>query len=169
MMMRLAQDNSIMDNIDYKAKVGFVPAGDGGRVTIVLSFASESPSLLGAEVPVYARVHPLSAIFPSHCKRIQRPRLLTRPACACAQGISEWTTPSKSRRNNERKEASAPIDCGNGYGALLGSGGNEGIVGDKATSKATRGCRIHAHAVGHINSVLAACMARCTSIWATMF
>ena len=29
MMMRLAQDNSIMDNIDYKAKVGFVPAGDG--------------------------------------------------------------------------------------------------------------------------------------------
>ena len=38
MMMRLAQDNSIMDNIDYKAKVGFVPAGDGGRVTIVLSF-----------------------------------------------------------------------------------------------------------------------------------
>ncbi|EOD10748.1 hypothetical protein EMIHUDRAFT_124758, partial [Emiliania huxleyi CCMP1516] len=38
-----------MDNIDYKAKVGFVPAGDGGRVTIVLSFASESPSLLGAE------------------------------------------------------------------------------------------------------------------------
>ncbi|EOD21866.1 hypothetical protein EMIHUDRAFT_240843, partial [Emiliania huxleyi CCMP1516] len=49
MMMRLAQDNSIMDNIDYKAKVGFVPASDGGRVTIVLSFASESPSLLGAE------------------------------------------------------------------------------------------------------------------------
>ena len=67
MMMLLAQDNSIMDNIDYKAKVGFVPAGDGGRVTIVLSFASESPSLLGAEVPVYARahVHPISAIFPS--------------------------------------------------------------------------------------------------------
>ena len=52
-----------MDNIDYKAKVGFVPAGDGGRVTIVLSFASESPSLLGAEVPVYAHVHPISAIF----------------------------------------------------------------------------------------------------------
>ena len=61
----------------------------------------------------------------------------------------------------------APIDCSNaptrnGYGALLGSGGNEGIVGrrptdtGKATSKATRGCRIHA--VGHINSVLAACM-----------
>ena len=62
LIMRLAQDNSIMDNIDYKAKVGFVPAGDGGRVTIVLSFASESPSLLGAEVPVYARVHPISAI-----------------------------------------------------------------------------------------------------------
>ena len=72
MMMRLAQDNSIMDNIDYKAKVGFVPAGDGGRVTIVLSFASESPSLLGAEVPVYARahVHPISAIFPSQCRSI---------------------------------------------------------------------------------------------------
>ena len=33
---------------------------------------------------------------------------------------------SKSRRNNERKEASAPIDCSNGYGALLGAGGNEG-------------------------------------------
>jgi len=74
------------------------------------------------------------------CKRIRRPQLLTR-LCACAQGITEWTTPSKSRRNNERnerKEASAPIDCGNGYGALLGSGGNEGIVGGKATSKATR-------------------------------
>ena len=66
MMMRLAQDNSIMDNIDYKAKVGFVPAGDGGRVTIVLSFASESPSLLGAEVPdCCTHVHPLNAIFPS--------------------------------------------------------------------------------------------------------
>ena len=60
MMMRLAQDNSIMDNIDYKAKVGFVPAGDGGRVTIVLSFASESPSLLGAEV-LSMRVFILSA------------------------------------------------------------------------------------------------------------
>ena len=59
-----------MDNIDYKAKVGFVPAGDCGRVTIVLSFASESPSLLGAEVPVYARVHPISAIFPSQRRRI---------------------------------------------------------------------------------------------------
>jgi len=33
MMMRLAQDNSIMDNIDYKAKV-----------------------------PVYARVHPISSL-----------------------------------------------------------------------------------------------------------
>ena len=61
-----------MDNIDYKGKVGFVPAGDGGRVAIVLSFASESPSLLGAEVPVYASVHLLSArsSFPSQRRRI---------------------------------------------------------------------------------------------------
>ena len=66
-----------------------------------------------------------------------RPQLLAR-LCACAQGITEWTSPSKSRRSNERKEASAPIDCGNGFGALLGSDGNEGIVGGKATSKATR-------------------------------
>eukprot|EP00315_Gephyrocapsa_oceanica_P014142 CAMPEP_0185353632 /NCGR_PEP_ID=MMETSP1364-20130426/4674_1 /TAXON_ID=38817 /ORGANISM="Gephyrocapsa oceanica, Strain RCC1303" /LENGTH=504 /DNA_ID=CAMNT_0027953263 /DNA_START=40 /DNA_END=1552 /DNA_ORIENTATION=+ len=51
--------------------------------------------------------------------------------------IFEWTTPSKSRRNNERKGASAPIDCSNGYGALLGTGGNEGIGTDtgKAPSK----------------------------------
>ena len=47
-----------MENIvDYKVKVGY-----DGRVAVVLSFASESPSLLGAEVPVYARVHPISAI-----------------------------------------------------------------------------------------------------------
>ena len=40
--------NSVMENIvDYKVKVGF-----GGRVKAVLSFASESPSLLGAEVPL---------------------------------------------------------------------------------------------------------------------
>ena len=40
--------NSVMENIvDYKVKVGF-----GGRVKAVLSFASESPSLLGAEVRV---------------------------------------------------------------------------------------------------------------------
>jgi len=51
-----------MDNIDYKAKVGFVPAGDGGRVTIVLSFASESPSLLGVEV-LSMRVFILSARY----------------------------------------------------------------------------------------------------------
>ena len=89
------------------------------------------------------------------CKRIRRPQLLTR-LCACAQDISEWTPPSKSRRNNERnerKEASAPIDCGNGFGALLGSDGNEGIVGGKATSKAARGSTPSA-----TNSVLAACM-----------
>ena len=77
-----------MDNIDYKAKVGFVPAGDGGRVTIVLSFASESPSLLGAEVPVYARVHPISAIFPS-----QRRRIVPGPQ-AC--GAKNALVPAKS-------------------------------------------------------------------------
>ena len=91
------------------------------------------------------------------CKRSLRSQLLTRPACACAQDISEWTTPSKSRRNNERKEASAPIDCSNGYGALIGAGGDEGIVGGadtgKAPSKATRGSTPSA-----TNSVLAACM-----------
>ena len=60
--------------------------------------------------------------------------------CACAQGISEWTTPSKSRRNNERKGASAPVDCSNGYGALLGAGGNEGSgTGTGKRSKVTRG------------------------------
>ena len=91
MMMRLAQDNSIMDNIDYKAKVGFVPAGDGGRVTIVLSFASESPSLLGAEVPVYARVHPISAIFPS-----QRRRIVPGPQACGAKNALVKDVPAKS-------------------------------------------------------------------------
>ena len=91
MMMRLAQDNSIMDNIDYKAKVGFVPAGDGGRVTIVLSFASESPSLLGAEVPVYARVHPISAIFPS-----QRRRIVPGPQACGAKNALAKDVPAKS-------------------------------------------------------------------------
>ena len=91
MMMRLAQDNSIMDNIDYKAKVGFVPAGDGGRVTIVLSFASESPSLLGAEVPVYARVHPISAIFPS-----QRRRIVPGPQACGAKNALAKDAPAKS-------------------------------------------------------------------------
>ena len=91
MMMRLAQDNSIMDNIDYKAKVGFVPAGDGGRVTIVLSFASESPSLLGAEVPVYARVHPISASFPS-----QRRRIVPGPQACGAKNALVKDVPAKS-------------------------------------------------------------------------
>ena len=50
MMMLFAQDNSIMDNIDDKAKVGFVPADDG-RITIDIS-ESVSPSLLGAKVRV---------------------------------------------------------------------------------------------------------------------
>ena len=40
-----------------------------------------------------------------------------------------------------------------GFGALLGSDGNEGIVGGKAASKATRGSTPSA-----TNSVLAACM-----------
>ena len=53
--------NSVMENIvDYKVKVGF-----GGRVKAVLSFASESPALLGAEVPVCAHVQPIGTIFPS--------------------------------------------------------------------------------------------------------
>ena len=80
-----------MDNIDYKAKVGFVPAGDGGRVTIVLSFASESPSLLGAEVPVYARVHPISAIFPS-----QRRRIVPGPQACGAKNALVKDVPAKS-------------------------------------------------------------------------
>ena len=91
MMMRLAQDNSIMDNIDYKAKVGFVPAGDGGRVTIVLSFASEFPSLLEAEVLVYARVHPISAIFPS-----QRRRIVPGPQACGAKNALVKDVPAKS-------------------------------------------------------------------------
>ena len=81
-----------MDNIDYKAKVGFVPAGDGGRVTIVLSFASESPSLLGAEVPVYARVHPVSAIFPS-----QRRRIVAGPQACGAKNALAKDVPAKER------------------------------------------------------------------------
>eukprot|EP00315_Gephyrocapsa_oceanica_P015986 CAMPEP_0185361010 /NCGR_PEP_ID=MMETSP1364-20130426/10018_1 /TAXON_ID=38817 /ORGANISM="Gephyrocapsa oceanica, Strain RCC1303" /LENGTH=267 /DNA_ID=CAMNT_0027961319 /DNA_START=67 /DNA_END=866 /DNA_ORIENTATION=+ len=58
-----------------------------------------------------------------------------------APGISEWRTPSKSRRNNERNGTSAPIDCSNGYGALLGAGGNEGSGSGSgnARSKVTRG------------------------------
>ena len=81
-----------MDNIDYKAKVGFVPAGDGGRVTIVLSFASESPSLLGAEVPVYASVHPISAIFPSQRRRI----IVPGPQACGAKNALVKDVPAKS-------------------------------------------------------------------------
>ena len=84
-----------MDNIDYKAKVGFVPAGDGGRVTIVLSFASESPSLLGAEVPVYARVHPISAIFPSQRRRPNAAVVPGPQACGAKNALVK-DVPAKS-------------------------------------------------------------------------
>ena len=80
-----------MNSIDDKAKVGFVPAGDGGRVTIVLSFASESPSLLAAEVPVYARGHPISAIFLS-----QRRRIVPGPQACGAKSALVKDVPAKS-------------------------------------------------------------------------
>jgi len=61
-------------------------------------------------------------------------------------GIADWTTPSDPRRKNGRKGASAPI-CrvknispvggSNGFGCLLGTDGNEGILGGKG--KATGG------------------------------
>eukprot|EP00315_Gephyrocapsa_oceanica_P044472 CAMPEP_0185535214 /NCGR_PEP_ID=MMETSP1366-20130426/109333_1 /TAXON_ID=38817 /ORGANISM="Gephyrocapsa oceanica, Strain RCC1303" /LENGTH=267 /DNA_ID=CAMNT_0028146935 /DNA_START=104 /DNA_END=904 /DNA_ORIENTATION=+ len=60
-------------------------------------------------------------------------------------GSAEWTTPSDPRRNNGRKGASArivrtkstPVGGGNGFGCLLGTDGNEGILGGKG--KATGG------------------------------
>ncbi|EOD38004.1 hypothetical protein EMIHUDRAFT_200377 [Emiliania huxleyi CCMP1516] len=64
-------------------------------------------------------------------------------------GIADWTTPSnprrKTRRKNGRKGASAPIvrtkstpvGGSNGFGCLLGTDGNEGILG--GNGKATGG------------------------------
>jgi len=61
-------------------------------------------------------------------------------------GIADWTTPSNPRRKNGRKGASAPIvrtksitpvGGKNGFGALLGTDGNEGILG--GTGKVPRG------------------------------
>ena len=75
MMMRLAQDNSIMDNIDYKAKVGFVPAGDGGRVTIVLSFASESPYETGLKTT------------PPALKPVTKIDTALKPAAVCGETL----------------------------------------------------------------------------------
>ena len=42
-------------------KVRILLAKDG-LIKVVVFSASKPPSLLGAEVPVYARVHPISAI-----------------------------------------------------------------------------------------------------------
>ena len=73
--------------------------------------------------------------------------LLTAPTLlAHAQGIADWTTISNLRRKNGRKGASAPIvrtksitpvGGKNGFGALLGTDGNEGILG--GTGKVPRG------------------------------
>ncbi|EOD15697.1 hypothetical protein EMIHUDRAFT_211284 [Emiliania huxleyi CCMP1516] len=61
-------------------------------------------------------------------------------------GISDWTTPSNPRRKKGRKGASAPIvrtksiapvGGNNRFGALLGTDGNEGILG--GTGKVTGG------------------------------
>ncbi|EOD08755.1 hypothetical protein EMIHUDRAFT_459945, partial [Emiliania huxleyi CCMP1516] len=61
-------------------------------------------------------------------------------------GISDWTTPSNPRRKKGRKGASAPIvrtksiapvGGNNRFGALLGTNGNEGILG--GTGKVTGG------------------------------
>ncbi|EOD04222.1 hypothetical protein EMIHUDRAFT_221326, partial [Emiliania huxleyi CCMP1516] len=61
-------------------------------------------------------------------------------------GIADWTTPSNPRRKNGRKGASAPIvrtksitpvGGKNRFGALLGTDGNEGILG--GTGKVTGG------------------------------
>ena len=71
---------------------------------------------------------------------------MTHPPFARAQGIADWTTPSNPRRKNGRKGASAPIvrtksitpvGGKNRFGALLGTDGNEGILG--GTGKVTGG------------------------------
>ena len=95
-----------------------------------------------------------------------RPPHVTR-----AQGIDGWKTPSPLRKI-ERKGESNLVDRSkttrnltpfgrvdpNGFAALLGAGGDEGIVGGndgKVPSKATRGSTPSA-----TNSVLAACIRR---------
>ena len=71
---------------------------------------------------------------------------MTHPPLARAQGIPDWTTPSNPRRKKGRKGASAPIvrtksiapvGGNNRFGALLGTDGNEGILG--GNGKATGG------------------------------
>ena len=71
---------------------------------------------------------------------------MTHPPLARAQGIPDWTTPSNPRRKKGRKGASAPIvrtknitpvGGKNRFGALLGTDGNEGILG--GTGKVPRG------------------------------
>ena len=73
---------------------------------------------------------------------------MTHPPLARAQGIPDWTTPSNPRRKKGRKGASAPIvrtksiapvggKNPNRFAALLGTNGNEGILG--GTGKVPRG------------------------------
>ena len=90
------------------------------------------------------------------------PQLLTHPPLARAQGIPDRTTPSNPRRKKGRKGASAPIvrtkstapvGGNNRFGALLGTDGNEGILG--GTGKVTGGSTPPT-----TDSVLAACIRR---------
>ena len=78
--------NSVMENIvDYKVKVGF-----GGRVKAVLSFASESPSLLGAEVPLSVCSSYLCDLPASTLPYVPRPQ-----ACGAKNALAK-DVPAKS-------------------------------------------------------------------------
>ena len=71
------------------------------------------------------------------------PHLFTRPPLARAQGISDWTTPRRKNGGkgasvpNGRAKSIAPVGGSNRFGALLGTNGNEGILG--GTGKVPRG------------------------------
>ena len=100
------------------------------------------------------------ATAPIGCGARAEPQLLTHPPLARAQGISDRTTPSNPRRKKGRKGASAPIvrtknttpvGGSNRFGALLGTDGNEGILG--GTGKVPRGST-----PSTTDSVLAACI-----------
>ena len=115
-----------------------------------------------ADWPVSAKEFPgvKPATAPIGCGARAEPQLLTHPPLARAQGISDRTTPSNPRRKKGRKGASAPIvrtknttpvGGSNRFGALLGTDGDEGILG--GTGKVPRGST-----PSTTNSVLAACI-----------
>ena len=72
---------------------------------------------------------------------------MTHPPLARAQGIPDRATPSNPRRKKGRKGASAPIvrtknttpvGGSNRFGALLGTDGNEGILGGKGKAPGSK-------------------------------